>query len=166
MVRNETHIVAPPIASTLAFTVSPLLTVPKNTLSPGVFLTSLDSPDNELSSKAPSEPQTMIASAGGVAPRCIRTTSPISRKLASTFWTLEPGMAETPVESESPFSRSSLWELGETVSSKDVVLLRRRASVGRSEASADMASAVRVLLYASRTRPEGTSTRLKYHSTK
>jgi hypothetical protein len=73
---------------------------------------SLDSPVNELSSKALSVPETMVASAGGVAPFCMRTMSPTSRRPTSIFSILKPGLVKRIPSPELviPFSGSSLWE--------------------------------------------------------
>src|SRR6267378_5091221 len=89
--KNEnTDMVFPSATSILTSVTFPTLIVPKNTRSPGFFLIGLDSPVTELSSNS-DWPDATVPSIGGVEPVGTRTISPISKKSATTFCTLELG---------------------------------------------------------------------------
>ena len=146
--------VLPSATSILTSITFPTLIVPRNTRSPGHFLIGLDSPVTELSSNSDC-PDATVPSIGGVEPLGTRTISPISKKSAETFCTLEPGFDNWTVVSvvASPFSMSpSMWrKLPSSLFSSDKPT--RSASAGFKLDKLVMASPVRLLLYASRYLP-------------
>jgi len=144
----------PPRLETLISTARPWLIVPRKTSSPGLFLIGFDSPVSELSSKKVS-PNATTPSAGGDDPLRTRTMSPISRTDASISATFIPAFAKGSPTSGLPFSRSMDDSVVEVFAKAvDIELgATRRALVGRSFPRLETASAVRLLLYASRYRP-------------